>query len=167
MNNQHVMRITWVDILRGFAIMLMIPANLAISLEGPHAILFRILVSYAAPIFISVCAGMVLLTADSHNLKYYMTRGLYIWFIGALLDTLVFKILPFHAFDVLYIIGLSLPIAYLVKDFKYTRLLAMVLLFFILSAFLQKFFGYNAAPLHISINSLTWVGLPKILHSLL
>lgn len=167
MNNKHVMRFAWVDILRGLAIMLMIPANLAVSLQGPHAILFRLFVSYAAPIFITVCAGMVVLNAHYHNLNYYITRSFYILLIGVLLDTLVFNILPFHSFDVLYIIALSLPVAYLVKDFKYVSLIGMVLFFFIMSAVLQKVLGYNIKSLQIQISSSEWVGFSRIFYSFL
>ena len=67
-------RLCWIDALRGLAIILMVPANLA----EPHAVWYRILRSFAAPIFIMLSAGMVVLTAERHTLSYYLARIIHV-----------------------------------------------------------------------------------------
>lgn len=51
-NSVNNIRISWIDVLRGVAIILMMPANLSIFWSAPHPLWFRVLASYAAPIFI-------------------------------------------------------------------------------------------------------------------
>ncbi len=106
-----------IDILRGLAILIMIGANMGGSVldETQVPIWFRIYSSYAAPLFILIAGMMVGLTSQrrSRGLKYFLTRGVMIMAVGALIDVLVWRNLPFTTVDVLYLIGLSLPLAYI------------------------------------------------------
>ena len=45
-------RLQWVDVLRGIAILFMIPANLSTLWEASHPMWFRLMGSFAAPTFI-------------------------------------------------------------------------------------------------------------------
>ena len=61
-NSRNSSRLRWVDSLRGFAILAMIPANLLHYYAEPHPLWYRVFASCAAaPIFIAVSAGMVVL----------------------------------------------------------------------------------------------------------
>lgn len=164
-NNKAAIRLAWVDILRGIAIILMIPANLAPSLQSPHAILFRLLASYAAPIFITLCAGMVVLNSHSHSWRYYIIRAYYVLIIAVMVDIIVWRILPFHAFDILYIISLTLPIAFLAKSLSYKALVFITLVCFMMSSVMQQMIGYSYEVLEINISSPVWVGVQEILSS--
>ena len=75
-------RIIWVDFLRGIAIMLMIPANLSPYYAEPHAMWYRFMSSLAAPMFISLSAGMVVLNSEKHHFDYYLMRGAAVMLIG-------------------------------------------------------------------------------------
>ena len=108
-------RLVWVDFLRGIAIMLMIPANLSPYYAEPHAMWYRFMSSLAAPMFISLSAGMVVLSSEKHRFDYYLIRGGAVVLIGVFLDILLWRILPFASVDVLYVIGLSIPLVYLVR----------------------------------------------------
>jgi uncharacterized membrane protein len=79
-------RLLWVDAVRGLAILLMIPANLSPYFAEPHPLWYRVLGSCAAPLFISVSAGMVVLGAHNHSLAYYCRRGGWVVLIGAFID---------------------------------------------------------------------------------
>src|SRR5690348_8983460 len=71
-------RIPWIDVLRGLAIVFMVPANFSPLWCQPHPLWFRIATSYAAPIFIMLSTGMVILNAHKYNFTYYLHRGLII-----------------------------------------------------------------------------------------
>jgi len=158
-------RYVWIDILRGIAILLMVPANFAGILSEPYSILFRILSSNAAPIFIIVSVGMVVINASKHSIGYYMYRGMYIILIAMLLDFFVIGVVPFHSFNVLYIIGIGLPVGYLVRELDDKYLISLMFLVFAISFILQYFFGYNKYLLFVDVNNIEWVGVKSIASS--
>lgn len=105
-----------IDILRGLAIVLMILANLTPALLMPPAPgWYRFLSSLAAPLFIVTAGTMVALsrTGRGRSFTYIAIRGGLVILAGALLELLVFRYIPFIDMDVLYLIGISLPLAYL------------------------------------------------------
>ncbi|MBN1446650.1 MAG: DUF1624 domain-containing protein [Bacteroidetes bacterium] len=142
-------RIPWIDALRGLAIILMVPANLAPYFSEPHPMWFRILGSFAAPTFIMLSAGMVVLTGDRHDEHYYLKRGGIIIGVGMLLDTLLWGIFPWTSFDVLYTIGLALPLIYLLRKVDSRELIYISLILFLAAYVLQMFFGYHAEALEV------------------
>jgi uncharacterized membrane protein len=144
-------RLIWVDFLRGIAIMLMIPANLSPYYAEPHAMWYRFMSSLAAPMFISLSAGMVILNSEKHHFGYYLTRGAAVMLIGALLDTLLWRILPFASVDVLYVIGFSIPLIYWVRAQKLGVLIALGGIFMLGGPLLQTFAGYNEKILEIKL----------------
>ena len=137
-------RLIWVDFLRGIAIMLMIPANLSPYYAEPHAMWYRFMSSLAAPMFICLSAGMVVLYSEKHRFGYYVTRGGAVILIGVLLDVLLWRILPFASVDVLYVIGLSTPLVYLVRKQRVGALIAAGGILMLGGPLLQTFVGYNA-----------------------
>src|SRR4051812_49048639 len=106
-------RIATIDVVRGFAIFLMVPANMAASVYvEPHALWFRVASSFAAPTFVMV-AGMMIVLAQNSRAKswgYYLSRGILLVGMGAFIDVFVYKFFPFYSFDVLYLIGISCPL---------------------------------------------------------
>ncbi len=149
-----------IDALRGFAIFTMVAANLAGNiLNPPHPFLFRFYGTFAAPIFIILSGMMVAMTNNNRSnrsIKYYLIRGLAVVFIGVFIDLAVWQYSPFTAFDVLYLIGISMPITYLA-----TRLSNRILGFmtggvFLLTPLLQSLLGYNVTapdvPFTLNLN---------------
>ena len=155
-------RIFWVDFLRGIAIILMIPANLSPYYAEPHAMWYRIISSLAAPTFISLSAGMVIFNSQKHHLNYYLTRGAYVVLIGVLLDTLLWRILPFASVDVLYVIGIGIPLMYLVRQQKISVLIASGGILILAGPFLQTLLGYHPNVLEIELESVYLPDLSRI-----
>ena len=135
-----------IDVLRGLAIFTMIAANTAGEiLCEPHPFWFRFYGSFAAPLFVLLAGMMVFVTsnAKNYNLSYFVKRGLFIIGVAALLDITIWHIYPFMIFDVLYVIGFSLPVAYLLLKIKDNRLKYVVILsIFLITPLLQVVFGY-------------------------
>ena len=146
-------RIFWVDFLRGIAIMLMIPANLSPYYAEPHAMWYRIIGSLAAPTFISLSAGMVILNSQKHHFNYYLTRGALVVLIGIFLDTLLWRILPLTGVDVLYVIGIGIPLMYLVRQQKIPTLITSGGILILAAPFLQVLLGYHPEVLEIELDS--------------
>lgn len=128
------------DILRGIAISLMIMANSAASIytETPP-LWMRLFGSFAAPSFM-ILAGMMLAISS----KPKPMRGLTVIATGALIDLMLWKIVPFMTFDVLYTIGIGIVItAYPARFFSIKMLWGLGLLFFLIGQGLQEVFGYH------------------------
>lgn len=93
----------------------MVPANMsAIVYAEPHPWWFRVVTSLAAPMFIFLAGLMVGIGshAKKYRWDYFALRGSLVMVLAALVDSLIWGLLPFHTFDVLYLIGLSLPLSY-------------------------------------------------------
>ncbi len=144
-----VVRDKTIDILRGFAIFTMVAANLAGPvLAEPHPFWFRLYGSFAAPMFILISGMMVAITTQTkgHDFKYFLTRGSLIVAVGALIDMLIWKIYPFTTVDVLYLIGISLPLAYLFQRLNSLFQWLIVISIFLLTPLFQNIFGYADYP---------------------
>lgn len=157
-------RIPWIDFLRGIAIMLMVPANYSPLLAEPHPLWLRMMGSYAAPIFILLSTGMVILNKnkEKHDLDYYLLRGSIIIFFGVLMDLLNWGIFPFVSYDILYLIGLALPVVYVVRHCRISQLISLGLIFFIFAWILQKGAGYHSAILEVYLDHPYWPGIMRL-----
>ncbi|CAN5244436.1 hypothetical protein BH09BAC5_BH09BAC5_09530 [soil metagenome] len=145
-------RYSSVDIFRGVAIFTMLAANSAAeSLAAPHHFLFRIYGSFAAPIFIFLAGFMVGIGYKKHSLVYFIRRGLEVILVGALIDVLIWRIIPFTTFDVLYLTGLGIPIAAFTLKLKTPLRIFLCLLFFVLGPLLQHFFYYESGVHEFSL----------------
>ena len=137
-----------IDILRGLAIFTMVAANMAPDmLAEPHPLWFRFYGSFAAPLFILISGMMVAFTSQTryHDLKYFSVRGILILFVGVLFD-IMWKYIPFMTVDVLYLIGISLPLAYLFLSLNTFSQWLIVIFIFLVTPLFQKILGYTDYP---------------------
>lgn len=142
-------RDTSIDLLRGLAIFTMIAANMAAhSLVEPHSLFMRLYGSLAAPLFIFLSGMMVIYTmnARAHGPGYYLKRGGMVILVAALMDIFLWGTVPATTFDVLYVIGLGMPVIWLVQHLHRTVQLVLILLIFLLTPVLQYTLGYAAYP---------------------
>ncbi len=138
-----------IDILRGLAIFTMVAANMApYVLIEPHPFWFRFYGSFAAPLFILISGMMVALTTltKGHDFKYFLVRGILIVTVGALIDVLMWNFYPFTTVDVLYLIGVSLPIAHLFLRLNNSYQWLIVIIIFLFTPVLQNVLGYTDYP---------------------
>ncbi len=143
-----------VDLLRGLAIAIMVAANLIPSLLAPPAPFWlRALASVAAPLFIFLSGMMVALSfrLKKHTFSYFLLRGGFVVALGALLDLLARGMVPFLDFDVLYLIGISLPLAYLFLELDLRKRMLVFLSIIVVTPFAQAFFGYSGLPLSVPL----------------
>jgi len=135
-----------VDILRGLAITLMIMANLTPALFLPPAPgWYRFLSSLAAPLFIGLAGMMVALsrTGKGRSLTHIATRGGLVILAGAFLQLLVFDYVPLIDMDVLYLIGLALPLAYIYLALPERGRWAVIVAILCATPLLHAGFGYS------------------------
>ncbi|MDR2496178.1 MAG: DUF1624 domain-containing protein [Tannerellaceae bacterium] len=146
-------RDTGIDILRGIAILIMLGANVLgyVTSCDLHPLWFNILSSIAAPLFIMLSGYMAAHNAAGKNrgLNYYLIRGGMLLLTGILVDAFIWRIIPGASFDVLYLIGLSLPLIYIIrKESLKTRAVYMGLVLLIAFA-LQRLCPYAEYPVEI------------------
>lgn len=137
-----------IDTIRGLAIILMIMGNLEPVLQNPHPLWLRIYGSFAAPLFVITAGMMVCLTSNkkNHNFNYYLLRGILIILIGALIDVLVWGLIPFLTIDVLYLIGLAIPCCYFINRCKISQIILITFSLIIVTIILQNILGYSSYP---------------------
>ncbi|MBF0253565.1 MAG: DUF1624 domain-containing protein [Candidatus Omnitrophica bacterium] len=142
------------DILRGFAVASMISGNAAAyALVHPHPLALRFYDSVAAPFFVMLSGMMVVRTSRSgkHTGSYYLTRGAVIMGAGAFVDMAIWQNVPFMTVDILYLIGLSLPLAYAYQKMSAPVRWTAVVVIFAAAAALRAGLGYTDFPTEISL----------------
>jgi uncharacterized membrane protein len=135
-----------VDALRGFAIVAMVAANMAAhSLREPHPLAFRLYGSLAAPTFIFLSGMLVGQSREPGRagLLRALKRTLVLWGWAVVLDVGVWQVEPFDTFDVLYVIGLALPAAWLCGALPAAGHAMIAALVLLLTPWLQQRFGYR------------------------
>lgn len=152
----NMKRLKAVDILRGLAIVLMVVANTTPDvLIGAVPQWFKIICSLPAPLFVFIAGMMVALGASKgKTLLDFIKRGLFVFSMGILVDVGIWHIVPFAAFDILYLIGLSLPLVYLAQ--KSTRVGVVLGTFiFAISPFLRHFgvYIFDLPDIPLKLNS--------------
>lgn len=141
-----------IDIVRGVAIFIMLPSNMAASVYAePHAGWFRIMSSLAAPTFVSLAGMMVGFGSitNKYDGKHFLLRGGLLLIIGALVDILIWRFIPFYSYDVLYLIGIACPLTYFFTKINIRRQVALLTLIFLATPVLQLIFGYTDYPSEI------------------
>jgi len=94
----------------------------------------------------------------TYPLSYFLKRGIAIICIAACIDMLCWGAVPFVTYDVLYVIGLSLPIGKLFSDLnKYTQILILIALFSV-APVLQHVFGYIESPVEPALKEFSEKG---------
>lgn len=149
------MRNLGIDTTRGLAITIMILANATpyVFEEGEVPLFLRFVYSLAAPTFIFLSGYSLQLTLDKGKApKNAFKRALQVLFVGVLIDSLVWHIIPFQTFDVLYLISISLMILIGIRkmssEYKWI-ILALVLLVSILLPLISP---YRFTELDNSLN---------------
>jgi len=143
-----------VDILRGFAIAIMVCANMIpFALVQPAPFWLRLVSTVAAPLFIFLSGMMVALSCrmKNHTLSYFLIRGGFVILIAALLDLGVRGFVPFISVDVLYLIGISLPLAWLFLKLGLRGRILVISGILIATPLLQSLAGYDPLPLQVSL----------------
>lgn len=157
-----------IDIVRTIAIVSMIGANLGSLLSSPHALWFRYYCSFAAPLFVTLAGMMVAysgLRSDSPKLYYFVKRGIFLILCAALIDSVIFGVVPFLEVDVLYLIGVGIPLAYLFSKIGRKSNLAIAICIWLTAVALQGALGYSHAPISIGLNDISqisWSTMPRI-----
>lgn len=149
MGNDMRKRDQTIDIIRGIAIVTMVASNLTpYALAGDPPEWFRFYGTFAAPLFISLAGMMVRLTGQykQYSIWHYVKRGLTVIAAGALIDAYIWGLVPFLTMDVLYLIGLALPVCYLLGKFHFGWRCAITLAIFAATPHLQEWTGYRYAP---------------------
>lgn len=150
------MRDVSIDVARGLAIFMMIMANtLPYLLMPPVPFIVRLYGTFAAPIFITLAGMMVALTKEKHHFGYFLDRGAIIVLIGVLIDVFLWGAYPFAGMDVLYLIGISIPLAYLFLNLDEKFRWAIIGLIFLLTPILHSTVGYR--EVHYLDNSLNGI----------
>jgi uncharacterized membrane protein len=152
--NTAVSRDRSVDLLRGCAIVLMIGANtVPYLLLSPAPGIFRLLASLAAPLFILLSGMMVALsvTRKKYGWGHFFVRGGLVLAVAAVLDGAVWGFVPFLGMDVLYLIGIALPLTYLFLQGGETIRRALIAGIFCSGPVFWYFFGYTAQPIQIPV----------------
>ncbi len=148
-----------IDIFRGVAIFTMLAANSAAgSLVPPHHFWFRIYGSFAAPIFVFLAGFMVGIGVEKHPLSYFAKRGLEIILVGALIDLLIWRVIPGTTFDVLYLTGFGIPVAAFTLKLKTPLRIFLCILFFALGPILQHIYLYEPMVHEFSFTFLPFSG---------
>lgn len=144
-----------IDTLRGLAVVTMVAANLAApALAKPHPLWLRLYGSFAAPLFVLLSGMMVAYTTrrKGYGLRYFLARGSVIVAAAALLDVAVWNIWPFTTVDVLYLIGVSLPVAHLSLRLSDSTRWAALLAILLLAPALREALGYADYPTTVPIS---------------
>lgn len=138
-----------IDIIRGIAIFTMVASNMT-----PYVLIddspgwLRFYGTFAAPLFIFL-AGMMIKVAGNnrqHSLGYYLTRGMALIGVGAVMDVYIWGLVPFLTMDVLYLIGLSMPLCYLLGKCPSVLRYIAALAVFAATPFFQELFPYRHSP---------------------
>lgn len=143
-----------IDIIRGIAIFAMIAANMsAHTFAEPHPYWFRVFGSIAAPIFVFLAGIMVSYTSfhHAHTFSYFLKRGLVIVLIAVCIDVFCWGAVPFVTYDVLYVIGLSLPLGRLFYSVSKVWQIAIIVVIFGLTPVFQNIFGYIKSPVEPTV----------------
>lgn len=142
-----------IDTLRGLAIFTMIAANLAAPvLAEPHPFWFRVYGSIAAPVFVTLSGMMVAAGTwrKGYALGHFVARGAFLLLVAALLDALVWDSYPFLSMDVLYLLGVSLPLTFLTLRLSAMSRWLIVAAIFLAAPLLQLALGYADYPKEVS-----------------
>ena len=143
-----------VDLLRGIAIVLMVGANTIPYLLAPPApFALRGLSSLAAPLFILLSGMMVTLscTRKRRPFSWFLLRGGLVILVAALLEALVWGIVPGTGMDVLFLIGLSLPLAFLFLQLPRPARWGILAGIFCMTPVAEFIVGYPALPLQVPL----------------
>jgi uncharacterized membrane protein len=133
-----------IDALRGAAIVSMFAANLAgPCLLPPHPLWLRIYGSFAAPAFVFLAGLMTSLGSRPAPLPRLLKRSVLLLALAAGIDLLCWGIDPFETFDVLYLLGLGLPLTGLCRRLELWAHLLLAVTILAITPWLRHVLGYG------------------------
>src|SRR5688572_12322854 len=144
-----------IDALRGLAIVAMVASHMAREITSPpHPLWLRVFGSLAAPLFITLAGMMVAQTGSSkrHPPGYYLQRGGAILALAAAIDVLLWGIYPFVGCDVLYLIGVAVPLAACFTRLSLFWQACAMAIVCLLPQVLRPWVGYPDAVFAVALN---------------
>ena len=147
-----------IDALRGAAIVTMFAANLAgPCLRPPHPMWLRVYGSFAAPTFVLLAGMMTSMSSRPAPLQRLLKRSALLLLLAAALDLLCWGIDPFETFDVLYLLGLALPIAGICLRLELWAHLLIAFAILLVTPWLHRAIGYGPLlPDHLAYPWPAW-----------
>jgi uncharacterized membrane protein len=147
-----------IDALRGAAIVTMFAANLAgPCLRPPHPMWLRIYGSFAAPTFVLLAGMMTSLSNRPAPMHRLLKRSALLLVLAVGIDLLCWGIDPFETFDVLYLLGLALPLAGLCSRLKLWLHLLLAAGIVAVTPWLHRAIGYGPLlPDHLAYPWPAW-----------
>ena len=137
---QH--RIYYMDAIRGLALFIMVFANCVPYLfQLPHAFAIRAIDSTAAPVFVALAGYGIsrMLPGNAPAVHWkLLKRGLLTLLVAALMDALIWLIMPFTGYDVLYVLAFSIILVAFISKLPDFWLLALILVIITLSYYFQS-----------------------------
>ncbi|MCS7243404.1 MAG: heparan-alpha-glucosaminide N-acetyltransferase domain-containing protein [Candidatus Calescibacterium sp.] len=148
-------RLREIDILRGFAIFVMIIANYSPYFIDQPPIFLRLVYTFAAPLFVSITGFLMYRNKieKDYGWQYFFVRGLILVLVASLLDLIGYRIYPFLSFDVLYLIGFCTMIFIFLYRLWNVLGIGLMFIVFIITIILQFYFGYNQIPVEYPVGS--------------
>lgn len=158
MTSNH--RLYYLDAIRGIALFIMVFANCApYLLQLPHAFAVRAVDSVAAPVFIAL-AGYGISRLSKENTSWIdfrlIRRGLLTILVAALIDSLIWGIMPFTGYDVLYLIGFGVVLAAFIPRLPNFWLVALILTIISMSFYFQSRGHYQGNLQDFPLESQHW-----------
>lgn len=149
------------DVLRGIAICLMVQNQVAVSLLGSGfptwAEIYVMLGSFAPALFVML-AGMGVVRTSLYRryaLKHFLLRAFFLAITAALVvDVAIWRSMPFVSAEILYLIALSLPVAYLFQKLRSPLRWGVIAAIVVLTPLLQHAFGYTPFPTDLSLSGI-------------
>jgi uncharacterized membrane protein len=133
-----------VDALRGAAIVSMFAANLAgPCLLPPHPLWLRVYGSFAAPAFVFLAGLMTTLGNRPAPWPRLLKRSALLFGLAVAIDVLCWGIEPFETFDVLYLLGVALPLTGLCGRLPAALHAVLAAAVLLLTPWLQHAIGYG------------------------
>ena len=147
-----------IDALRGAAIVTMFAANLAgPCLLPPHPMWLRIYGSFAAPTFVLLAGMMTSLSSQPAPMNRLLKRSALLLVLAVSIDLLCWGIDPFETFDVLYLLGLALPLAGLCSRLELWRHAVLASAIVLVTPWLHHAVGYGPLlPDHLAYPWPAW-----------
>lgn len=147
-----------IDALRGAAIVSMFAANLAgPCLEPPHPLWLRVYGSFAAPTFVFLAGVMTSLGSRPAPLPRLLKRSVLLLGLAVGIDLWCWGIDPFETFDVLYLLGLALPLTGLCRRLPVYAHLLLAVAILALTPWLRAALGYGPLlPEHLAYPWPVW-----------
>ena len=138
------------DGIRGLALVLMMFGHAAVNFVAPPWPLWGEMLCALAPIFFFLIAGMMVTGSVIHRQRggtHFLKRMVFLMALGVAIDLLAWQIRPFTSCEVLYAIGVYLPLTYLALKYLKHGPLALAVLVVAATPALQTCLGYSAYPL--------------------